>query len=75
MIRRLARSICRIALRAFGSMRCLVRARNLLSSFGIVALLAMGQALALGEDEYLLPEDAFKYTATADEQKIGRAHV
>jgi len=48
-----------------------VRARNLLTSvFGLFALLAGGQALAIGEDEYLNPEDAFKYTATADEQNV-----
>ena len=48
-----------------------MRARNLLPSvLGLFALLAGGQALALGEDEYLLPEDAFKYTATADEQNV-----
>jgi thioredoxin:protein disulfide reductase len=48
----------------------LVRARNLLTSFGIFALLGAAQALAIGEDEYLQPEDAFKYTATADEQNV-----
>jgi thiol:disulfide interchange protein DsbD len=49
----------------------LVRARKLLSSLlGLFALVAGGQALALGEDEYLQPEDAFKYTATADEQNV-----
>ena len=48
-----------------------MRARNLLTSvFGLFALLAGGQALAIGEDEYLNPEDAFKYTATADEQNV-----
>ncbi|MBC8025591.1 MAG: protein-disulfide reductase DsbD [Steroidobacteraceae bacterium] len=48
-----------------------MRARNLLPSvLGLFALLAGGQALSLGEDEYLLPEDAFKYTATADEQNV-----
>jgi thiol:disulfide interchange protein DsbD len=48
----------------------LVRARNLLTSFGIFALLAVGQTYAIGEDEYLQPEDAFKYSATADEQHV-----
>jgi thioredoxin:protein disulfide reductase len=48
----------------------LVRARNLLPSFGIFALLASGQVLAIGDDEYLQPEEAFKYTATADEQNV-----
>ena len=48
-----------------------MRARNLLPSvLGLFALLAGGQALAIGEDEYLQPEDAFKYTATADEQNV-----
>jgi len=48
-----------------------VRARNLLSSvLGLFALLACGQAAAIGEDEYLPPEDAFKYTATADERNV-----
>ena len=48
-----------------------MRARNLLTSvLGLFALLAGGQALAIGEDEYLQPEDAFKYTATADEQNV-----
>jgi thiol:disulfide interchange protein DsbD len=48
-----------------------VRARNLLPLvLGLFALLAGGQALAIGEDEYLQPEDAFKYTATADEQNV-----
>ncbi len=48
-----------------------MRARkSLFSVLGLFALLAGGQALALGEDEYLLPEDAFKYTATADERSV-----
>jgi thioredoxin:protein disulfide reductase len=47
-----------------------LRARKLLTSFGIFALLAGAQALAIGEDEYLQPEDAFKYTATADERTV-----
>jgi thioredoxin:protein disulfide reductase len=48
-----------------------VRARNLLPTLiGLFALLSGGQTLALGEDEYLQPEDAFRYTATADEQNV-----
>jgi thiol:disulfide interchange protein DsbD len=48
-----------------------VRARNLLSSvLGLFVLLGGGQALAIGEDEYLNPEDAFKYAVTADEQNV-----
>jgi thiol:disulfide interchange protein DsbD len=33
-------------------------------------LLAASQALAIGDDEFLAPEDAFKFTATADEQAV-----
>ena len=48
-----------------------MRARNLLPSvLGLFALLAGGQALAIGEDDYLQPEDAFNSTATADEQTV-----
>jgi thiol:disulfide interchange protein DsbD len=48
-----------------------VRARKLLPSFlGLLALLAGAQALAIGEDEYLQPEQAFNYTATADEKAV-----
>jgi thioredoxin:protein disulfide reductase len=48
-----------------------LRARKLLTSvLGLFALLAGGQALAIGEDEYLQPEDAFKYTATADDKNL-----
>jgi len=48
-----------------------VRARkSLFSVLGVFALLAGGQVLALGEDEYLQPEDAFQYTATADERNV-----
>jgi thiol:disulfide interchange protein DsbD len=35
-----------------------------------VALLAGSHAFAIGEDEYMAPEDAFKYTATADEKNV-----
>jgi thiol:disulfide interchange protein DsbD len=46
-------------------------ARKLLTSvLGLLAALAGAQALAIGEDEYLQPEDAFKYTATADEKNV-----
>jgi thiol:disulfide interchange protein DsbD len=48
-----------------------VRAKNLFASFlGLVALLAGSHALAIGDDEFIAPEDAFKYTATADEQNV-----
>jgi thioredoxin:protein disulfide reductase len=48
-----------------------LRARNLLPSvLGLMALLAGSQALAIGEDEYLQPEDAFKYAATADDKNL-----
>ena len=43
-------------------------AKSLLSS--VLALLAASPAMAIGDDEYLQPEDAFKYTATADEQNV-----
>ena len=52
-------------------MRCSVRAKTLLFSLAGVALL--GQALsawAIGEDEFLPPEQAFKYTASADESQV-----
>jgi thiol:disulfide interchange protein DsbD len=35
-----------------------------------MGLLAGAQALAIGEDEYLPPEDAFKYTVTADDKTV-----
>ena len=48
-----------------------MRAKNLFASFlGLVALLAGSHALAIGDDEFIAPEDAFKYTATADEQNV-----
>ena len=48
-----------------------MRARKLLTSFlGLLTLLAGAQVFAIGEDEYLQPEDAFKYTATADEKNV-----
>jgi len=42
----------------------------LLGAISLIALLGADRALAIGEDEYLPPEDAFKYTATADEQTV-----
>ena len=42
----------------------------LLGTVSLLALLAGAQAQAIGEDEYLQPEDAFKYTATADEKSV-----
>jgi thiol:disulfide interchange protein DsbD len=36
----------------------------------LVALLAAPAALAIGEDEYLQPEQAFQYTATADASTV-----
>ena len=36
----------------------------------LVALLAVAPAHALGEDEYLQPEEAFLYTASADENSV-----
>jgi thiol:disulfide interchange protein DsbD len=49
----------------------LVRSSKWLTSvLGSLALLASGHALALGEDAYLQPEDAFKYTATGDTENV-----
>jgi thiol:disulfide interchange protein DsbD len=42
----------------------------LLGAVSLLALLGGTQAQAIGEDEYLPPEDAFKYTVTADEQNV-----
>jgi len=48
-----------------------VRAKSLFASIlGSAALLAATHAFAIGEDQYMEPEDAFKYTATADEQNV-----
>ena len=48
-----------------------VRAKNFLLRFlACAALLAPAARCAIGEDEFLPPEDAFKYTATADEQTV-----
>jgi len=48
-----------------------VRAKSLFASFlGFAALLGASQAFAIGDDEFMNPEDAFKYTATADEQNV-----
>src|SRR6187551_1705618 len=53
-------------------MRCPVRAKRLfLSSLAWVALLGgASSAWAIGEDDYLPPEQAFKYTASADESQV-----
>ena len=42
----------------------------LLGAVSLLALLSAGRAQAIGEDEYLAPEDAFKYTVTADEKNV-----
>ena len=48
-----------------------MRATSLLASLlGSVALLTGVHAFAIGEDEFVPVEDAFKYTATADEQNV-----
>ena len=48
-----------------------MRAKSLFAAFlGSVALLATSHALAIGDDEFMAPEDAFKYTATADERNV-----
>jgi len=49
-----------------------VQARKPLSLVLIAALLSFGgpAAHAIGEDEYLQPEEAFQYTATADENTV-----
>src|SRR5262245_55236473 len=44
--------------------------RNLLAGLALFAALGSAQALAIGEDEFLPPEQAFKYTATADEKQV-----
>jgi thioredoxin:protein disulfide reductase len=44
--------------------------RLCLSVLTLAALLSANRALAIGEDEFLPPEDAFKYTVTADEQNV-----
>jgi thiol:disulfide interchange protein DsbD len=49
----------------------LVRGKRFLAGvISIAALLSLGRALAIGEDEFLPPEDAFKYTVAADEQNV-----
>src|SRR5689334_4633408 len=52
--------------------RCPVRAKSLLmSSLAFAALLGVASsAWAIGEDDYLSPEQAFKYTASADETQV-----
>jgi thiol:disulfide interchange protein DsbD len=47
-----------------------VRGLKFLASAFAVATLWAGQALAIGEDEFLNPEDAFKYTVSADEKTL-----
>jgi thiol:disulfide interchange protein DsbD len=44
-------------------------AKNVLA-FAALSLLLAGRALAIGEDEFLDPADAFKYTVTADEATL-----
>ncbi len=44
--------------------------RNLLAGLALFAALGSGQAWAIGEDEFVPPEQAFKYTATADEKQV-----
>jgi len=46
-------------------------AKNVLA-FAALSLLLAGRSLAIGEDEFLDPTEAFKYTATADESTAGR---
>jgi thioredoxin:protein disulfide reductase len=45
-------------------------AKKLLSFAALAAVLASRPALAIGEDEFLPPEEAFTYTATADEKSV-----
>jgi thioredoxin:protein disulfide reductase len=45
-------------------------AKKLLSFAALAALLASRPALAIGEDEFLPPEQAFTYTTTADEKTV-----
>jgi thiol:disulfide interchange protein DsbD len=47
-----------------------VRGLKLLASVFAFATLWAGQALAIGEDEFLNPEDAFKYSVSADEKTL-----
>jgi len=48
-----------------------VRAKSLLTAILVLsALLGASRSFAIGEDEFLPPEDAFKYTATADEHAV-----
>jgi len=48
--------------------RCALR--NLLAGLALFAALGSGQAWAIGEDEFVPPEQAFKYTAKADEKQV-----
>jgi len=48
-----------------------VRLKSLISLLAFSVLAAgSGPALAIGEDDYLPPDQAFKYTATADESQV-----
>jgi len=48
-----------------------VRLKSLISLLGLSVLAAgSSAALAIGEDEFLPPEQAFKYTASADESQV-----
>ena len=51
---------------AFRNLRFQVPVRKLLALFpALWAVFAIPGAYAIGEDEYLQPEEAFQYTATA----------
>src|SRR6185295_8872300 len=70
MIRRFQRFICRIGLRAL-TVEVSVRLKSLISLLALSALAAgSSAALAIGEDEFLPPEQAFRYTASADESQV-----
>jgi thiol:disulfide interchange protein DsbD len=48
-----------------------VRFKNLLfSTLGLATLLAGSHALAIGDEDFLPPEQAFKYTVSADEKNV-----
>jgi thiol:disulfide interchange protein DsbD len=47
-----------------------VRAKRFLASAIAIAAFFAGQALAIGEEEFLNPEDAFKYSVSADEKTL-----
>src|SRR6202008_3238552 len=51
--------------------RCRVSAKRVLASIAFLSLLSGSRAaLAIGEDEFLPPEDAFRYTVSADEKNL-----